>query len=243
MYRGELSHLMADPQIEKLLIVQHRDVSLLKIEQDLARIPIERGMVESEIAEEETNIEAARQSLISKEVERKDLDLEVQSKETALQRFRTQQVEVKKNDEYQALTHQIEQTEAEISSIEEREIELMLDIDVAKEEFEAEKAVIQVRIEAQRKEIALLTEREKNLSASVDAARAEVATSRVGLDADYLEQYDRVKKMVKRAPYLAKVEAHKCGGCHLRVSNEVSRGALDSGEPHFCDQCARMVYA
>jgi len=34
---------MADPQIEKLLIVQHRDVSLLKIEQDLARIPIERN--------------------------------------------------------------------------------------------------------------------------------------------------------------------------------------------------------
>ena len=234
---------MADPQIEKLLIVQHRDVSLLKIEQDLARIPIERGLVEAAIAEEEGNVEAARQSLISKELERKNLDLEVQGKETSLQRFRTQQVEVKKNDEYQALTHQIEQTEAEISSLEEREIELMLDIDTVKEEFEAEKAVILVRIEAQRKEIAVLTEREKNLNASVDAARAEVAASRVGVDADYIEQYDRVKKMVKRAPFLAKVEAHKCGGCHLRVSNEVSRGAQDAGEPHFCDQCARMVYA
>ena len=243
MSRGELSHLMADPQIEKLLIVQHRDVSLQKIEQDLARIPIERGMVETEIAAEEANIEAVRQSLISKEVERKDLDVEVQSKEGALLRFRTQQSEVKKNDEYQALTHQIEQTEAEISSLEEREIELMLDIDVAKEEFEAEKAKIQVRIEAQRKEIDLLTEREKNLEASVDQARAEVTESRVDVDATYLEQYDRVKKMVKRAPYLAPIEAHKCGGCHLRVSNEVSRGALDAGEPHFCDQCARMVYA
>ncbi|CAA6676913.1 MULTISPECIES: zinc ribbon domain-containing protein [unclassified Lentimonas] len=234
---------MADPQIEKLLIVQHRDVSLLKIEQDLARIPIERAAVESAIAEEEANIEAARQSLIAKEVERKDLDLEVKGKETALQRFRTQQVEVKKNDEYQALTHQIEQTEAEISSLEEREIELMLDIDTVKEAFEAEKAVILVRIEEQRKEIALLTEREQNLQASVDAARAEVEAARVGVDADYLQQYDRVKKMVKRAPFLAKVEAHKCGGCHLRVSNEVSRGAQDAGEPHFCDQCARMVYA
>lgn len=243
MSRQELSHLMADPQIEKLLIVQHRDVSLLKIEQDLARIPIERAAVESAIAEEEANIEAARQSLIAKEVERKDLDLEVKGKETALQRFRTQQVEVKKNDEYQALTHQIEQTEAEISSLEEREIELMLDIDTVKEAFEAEKAVILVRIEAQRKEIALLTEREQNLQASVDAARAEVEAARVGVDADYLQQYDRVKKMVKRAPFLAKVEAHKCGGCHLRVSNEVSRGAQDAGEPHFCDQCARMVYA
>ena len=119
----------------------------------------------------------------------------------------------------------------------------MLDIDTVKDEFEAEKAVIEVRIEAQRKEIALLTEREENLKASVAAARAEVEAARVGVDADYIEQYDRVKKMVKRAPYLAKVEAHKCGGCHLRVSNEVSRGAQDAGEPHFCDQCARMVYA
>jgi predicted nucleic acid-binding Zn-ribbon protein len=234
---------MADPQIEKLLIVQHRDVSLLKIEQDLARIPIERGMVEAEIATEEANIEAARQSLIAKEVARKDLDVEVQSKEGTLVRFRTQQAEVKKNDEYQALTHQIEQAEADISSLEEREIELMLDIDSAKEEFEAEKAAIQIRIEAQRNEIALLTERETNLNASVDKARSEVAESRVGVAADYIEQYDRVKKMVKRAPFLALIEAHKCGGCHLRVSNEVSHGALDAGEPHFCDQCARMVYA
>ncbi|MEZ7842949.1 MAG: hypothetical protein QMB33_02555 [Opitutales bacterium] len=234
---------MADPQIEKLLIVQHRDVSLLKIEQDLARIPIERGMVESEIASEEANIEAARQALISKELQRKEIDVDVQAKEGALLRFRTQQVEVKKNDEYQALTHQIEQTEADISTLEEREIELMLDIDTAKQEFEAEKAVILVRIEAQRQEIALLTEREGNLNASVAAARAEVAESRVGVDVDYLEQYDRVKKMVKRAPYLAPIEAHKCGGCHLRVSNEISRGAQNAGEPHFCDQCARMVYA
>ena len=234
---------MADPQIEKLLIVQHRDVSLLKIEQDLARIPIERGMVESEIASEEANIEAARQALISKELQRKEIDVDVQAKEGALLRFRTQQVEVKKNDEYQALTHQIEQTEADISTLEEREIELMLDIDTAKQEFDAEKAVILVRIEVQRQEIGLLTEREGNLNVSVSAARAEVAGSRVGVDADYLEQYDRVKKMVKRPPYLAPIEAHKCGGCHLRVSNEISRGAQDAGEPHFCDQCARMVYA
>lgn len=70
----------------------------------------------------------------------------------------------------------------------------MLDIDTAQQEFEAEKAVIEVRIEAQRQEIALLTEREGNLSASLAAARAEVEESRVGVDADYLEQYDRVKK-------------------------------------------------
>ncbi|MDG2345133.1 MAG: hypothetical protein P8M62_03645 [Opitutae bacterium] len=91
---------MADPQIEKLLIVQHRDVSLLKIEQDLARIPIERNALEAEIAREEDNVESARQALISKEIARNDLDVDVKAKEGALLRFRTQQSEVKKNDEY-----------------------------------------------------------------------------------------------------------------------------------------------
>lgn len=239
----ELSHLMADPQIEKLLIVQHRDVSLLKIEQDLARIPIERNALEAEIAREEDNVESARQALISKEIARNDLDVDVKAKEGALLRFRTQQSEVKKNDEYQALTHQIEQTEVEISELEELEIELMLEIDVAKEAFEAEKASIELRIEVQRKEISLLVEREAHLTVSADEARTEVEASRDGLDWTYLEQYDRVKKMVKRAPYLAQIVDHKCGGCHLRVSNEVSRAARDAGEPHFCDQCARMVYA
>lgn len=234
---------MADPQIEKLLIVQHHDVSLLKIEQDLARIPHERQALETTIAQEQANIEAARQDLIAQEVARKDLDVDVQSKQAALLRFRTQQAEVKKNDEYKALTHQIEQTEADIGSLEEREIELMLEIDRRKELFELEQAGIQKRIEAKHREIDVLAERAVNLTASLEAARAQVTESRVGIGQNYLEQYDRVKQTVKRAPYLAPIESHKCGGCHLRVSNEVSRAALNAREPHFCDQCARMVYA
>ena len=86
-------------------------------------------------------------------------------------------------------------------------------------------------------------ERQKNLLASIDAAKAELSQSREGVAENYLEQYDRVKKLVKRGPYVVPIQDHKCGGCHLRVSNEVSRDALNAGEPHFCDQCARMVYA
>lgn len=233
---------MADLHIEKLLIVQHQDVSLRNIEKDLARIPKERAVIEAAIVREEANIEQARQALVAKEVARKEIDGEVKAKEVALQRFRTQQVEVKKNDEYQALTHQIEQTEQEIASLEEREIELMLEIDVEKELFEEERTAIERRIAAERREINLLTERVQVLESSVGTAREKVVESRVGVDVIYLEQYDRVKKLVKRAPYLAQIKAHVCSGCHLRVSNEVSCSAKDGNEPSFCDQCARMVY-
>lgn len=234
---------MSDPQIEKLLIVQDRDIALQKIEQELARIPQERAAIEAQISAEETNIEAAGQALKEKEVQRHELDTEVQSKETAIAKFRTQQLEVKKNDEYRALTHQIEQGEKEISELEEKEIELMLEIDHTREAFETEKAKIDARIVDQKKQIKLLGEREQNLKASIDEAKGAVNSARDDAEENYLGHYDRVKKLSKRPPYVVRIEAHKCGGCHLRVSNEVSHAAQNPGEPHFCDQCARMVFA
>lgn len=234
---------MSDPQIEKLLIVQDRDIALQKIEQELDRIPQERAAIEALIAAEAANIEAASHALKEKEVKRHELDTEVQAKESAIARFRTQQLEVKKNDEYRALTHQIEQSEQEISDLEELEIELMLQIDTTRETFEAEKLVIEARIVEQNKQIALLNERENNLKASIDEAKAAVAQAREGADENFLGHYDRVKNLCKRPPYVAPIEAHKCGGCHLRVSNEVSSSTTNYGEPHFCDQCARMVYS
>ncbi len=234
---------MVDSQIEKLLIVQHRDIELLKINQDLDRLPVERKAAEAAIAKEEAMIEAARQSLLAKELARKEVDAEVKAKEGALLRFRTQQSEVKKNDEYRALTHQIEQVEAEISSLEEREIELLLEIDTTREKFEAEESVIKGRIEAHRRGIDLLIEREKNLADSLGEAEAKVTESRKDVDALYLETYDQVKKSVKRPPYVVQIVSHKCGGCHLKVSNDVARAVLQPGEPHFCDQCARIVYS
>lgn len=233
---------MTDPQIEKLLIVQHRDIDLLKIQQNLARLPVERQTAEAAISKEESNIEVARQGLISKELKRKETDTELKAKEEALLRFRKQQSEVKKNDEYKALTHQIEQTEVEISDLEELEIGLMLEIDDTREQFDVKEAEIRSRIAAHRREIEVLNEREIVLSASLKDAEATVIESRIDVDPTYLEEYDRVKKTVKRPPYVAQIEAHKCSGCHLKVSNEVSRSVLNVGEPHFCDQCARVVY-
>lgn len=234
---------MADQQIEKLLIVQDRDIALLRIQKELARIPQERLAIEKLIENETKNIETASYALKQKEVERHELDTEVKAKESAINRFRNQQLEVKKNDEYRALTHQIEQSEQEIGQLEEREIELMLEIDTTREAFEVEKATIDQRIVEQNKQIVLLQEREEQLKGSVNEAEAAFEEACTAVEENYIENYHRVKKLCKRPPYVARIEAHKCGGCHLRVSNEVSSAAHSHGEPTYCDQCARMVYA
>ncbi len=233
---------MADPQIEKLLIVQDRDASLQKTEQELARLPRERAALDAKIAAETENIEAARSALKAKELARKELDSEVKTQEAAIQKFRTLQLEVKKNDEYRALTQQIEQAEATVATLEEKEIHLLLEIDTEQEAFDTAKAEIEARIEIQKHSITQLQERETNLKATVDEARASLDEARAGADPEYLQHYDRVRKLSKRPPYLARVENHTCSGCHLRVSNEVAQAVREHGQAHFCDQCGRLVY-
>ncbi len=234
---------MADPQIQKLLIVQNRDIALQEIEKELKRVPLERSKLEKQIETEQSRVEAAALALKEKEVERSEIDHSVKGKESDISRFKNQQLEVKKNDEYRALTQQIDLCQAEVGELEEKEIELMLEIDQAKERYESEKQRIEESIQAQQADIATLNEKEQNLKNSLDAAKEALADSRIGLEESYLENYDRVKKLVKRAPYVVPIEEHKCGGCHLRVSNEVSRAARNPGAPHFCDQCGRIVYA
>lgn len=233
---------MIHPQIEKLLIVQTKDLALQKVQQEIDRIPNDRARIKKLIDEEKASIESAKSELNAKEVERNDLDSQIKSKESDIAKFKTQQLEVKKNDEYRALTHQIEQTQSDISQLEEKEIEIMYSIDEAKISFEQARAEIDQRIAEQTKQLSELEARLKQLKEDVQSAEIEYTNARETVEPSTLETYDRTKSQIKRPPYISAIEVQNCAGCHLRVSNDVLGLAIAAEEIIACDQCARIVY-
>ena len=233
---------MIHPQIEKLLIVQSKDIALQKLQQEIERIPKERAKIEDLIEEENASIEKAKSDLNVKEVERNDLDSQIKLRESDIAKFKTQQLEVKKNEEYRALTHQIDQALKEISELEVKEIEIMYSIDEDKVTFEQAKAEIDKRIDQQTKKLTELESRLKQLKSDVHLAEANYFKSREPVNQETLEVYDRTKTQVKRPPYISAIEIQNCSGCHLRVSNEVLGLVLSGEEIATCDQCPRIVY-
>lgn len=231
-----------DPEIEQLLILQDRDSRLFNIEQSLKNIPLEREKNKKKIAEEEAALADARQKLQELEVRRKDLDNDVKTAEEQVVKYKNQQLQVKKNDEYQALTHEIEQTESKIGELEEAEIGLMLEIDESTETFNAEKAEREERIQLYRDELETLDDREKTLQGEIDSAKEAVAAAEKECNQQYLEAYARVKRRRPKPPYVSPIEDHKCGGCHLKVSSEVESATRHKDAPVQCDSCGRVVY-
>lgn len=236
---------MPSPALEALLILQDRDVKRLGLEAQLKAVPVDIAAVERKIAAEKAAIEGARTEVKELETKKKLLETEIGSAETTLAKYKTQQSLVKKNDEYQALGHQIETTGQQISEFEGKELEVMYSIDEAKKKFAAAEAELKANISGHEARIKMLRERETSLAAELKAVQAEVATARTPVAPTHLRIYDRVA--ARNMPAVVAIHGLNCGGCHLKISSEVESAVRGKGvDPTValptCDQCGRIVY-
>ena len=236
---------MPNAVIQALLILQDRDLKRLGLETQLKAVPGDVARVEQKIAAEKAAIETARLELRELETKKKALELEIGSAEERLGRYRTQQLSVRKNDEYQALGHEIATTLGQIGELEGKELEIMYAIDEAKKRFAAAETELKTNISGHEARIKTLREREESLTAELASARAEVATARGPVGDPRLRIYDRIA--TRNMPAVVAIHAGKCGGCHLKVSSEVESAVRGKGidplaQLPTCDQCGRIVY-
>jgi predicted nucleic acid-binding Zn-ribbon protein len=237
---------MPSPALEKLLILQDRDAKRLSLEAQLKAVPRDIAVVEQKIASEKAAIETAKAELRALESKKKLLETEIGSSEDKLGKYRTQQSQVRKNEEYQALGHEIETTQAAIGALEEQELQVMYGIDEAKKKFAAAEAELKANIAGHEGRIRTLKERETSLAAELKSAQADVAGVREPVDPLALRVYDRIA--ARQMPVVVPIHGGKCGGCHLKVSGEVESAVRgkDAGAPGTalatCDQCGRIVY-
>ncbi|MEJ1972987.1 MAG: hypothetical protein WDM96_11165 [Lacunisphaera sp.] len=136
--------------------------------------------MEARIAAEKAAIEAAKAEWHGLESKKKLLEIDIKSAEEKVAKYKIQQMQVRKNDEYQALTHEIETTQTGIGTLEEEEIGIMLNIDEAKKRFAAAETELKVNITGHEGRIRTLREREKQLQGEVKTAQAAVAAVRPG---------------------------------------------------------------
>lgn len=227
--------------LQALLILQERDTRRLQLEKILVQIPRERAGGDAKIAVHRAGIEAAKKAVIEVELLRKEFENNLRSLADQVGRYKTQQMLVKKNDEYQALTHEIELTEAKIGETEEAEIKLLYELDAERAKAKAIEKALGEEIIAEVAQLARLVEREKNVRGELVGATAEFEAARTPISPAWLPRYDRLAKSVG-LPVVVPLQGQKCGGCHLKVSNGVETQARIGGDIAACDNCGRILY-
>ena len=149
--------------IEKLLVLQDRDRKIHRVQEELAHISPERESLNAKAATTQTQLEAAKTRVKQIESERKRLEIEVESKKSQIEKYANQQLQTRKNEEYRALAQEIEHCKAEITKIEDHEIELMEQAESAQKEVLRAMADASAAKSLVEKQVGELNQREGNL--------------------------------------------------------------------------------
>jgi len=237
---ANLPHSMLET-IEKLLVLQDRDRKIHRVQQELAQIAPERETLRNRASSTQTQLDAAKNRVKQIESERKRLELEVESKKTQIEKYANQQLQTRKNEEYRALAHEIETCKADIMKIEDSEIVLMEQTEVAqKEVIRATLAANEAKKLAETL-IGELGQREENFKkeyATLEQDRAALASA---VDESARNRYDRLLKS-KGDNAVVGIEHGVCGGCHMKLQQQLIVTCQSQKEIVTCSTCGRILY-
>jgi predicted nucleic acid-binding Zn-ribbon protein len=227
--------------IEKLLVLQDRDRKVHRVLQELAHIGPERETLRARTTSTQAQLDAAKNRAKQIESDRKQLELDVESKKQQIEKYANQQLQTRKNEEYRALTHEIDTCKADITAIEDREIALMEQAEVAQKEMNRllhETGEMKSLAEGQ---IAQLNQREENLKkelAELQRGRAELAAA---VDELVRGRYERLFKS-KGENVVVGVHHGVCGGCHMKLPAQILVMCQAHQELVSCTNCGRILY-
>jgi predicted nucleic acid-binding Zn-ribbon protein len=228
-------------ELEQLLILQDREQKIRQIRIEIETVPLRRKSLDAQLAASRSSVETLKQRARQVEVDRKKLELDVGIRTESISRLKTQQYQTRKNDEFQAMGHEIKRYEDEIQKLEDQELELMeqgdkLKVEVAAEEKKA--GATKYSIARQMKD---LGEKSKALETRLQELANERKELAEKMDEDLLGRFERLFASKGDSAIVA-IEHGVCTGCHMKLTIATVKAAESGKEIVSCEQCGRILY-
>jgi len=228
------------PDIEKLLELQAADSEIRALQNEVAALPKRVAAIEQKLAGTKAHLEKVRATAKTDEANRKKFEANIKDLQGKISKYRDQSLDVKTNDQYKALLHEIQFAEQEIRLNEDRILEVMVNVEAREKEVKAAEAELKAEtaeIEKEKEEARKVTaEDQKKLS----ERNAERDRLRQGISEDVLRHYERVAKF--RGSGLAEVRDHKCMGCQVMLRPQTYNEARSGATVMACESCQRIYY-
>ena len=229
------------PDLEQLLVLQDRQQKIKQIQTEVHTLPLQRKNLEEQLAASVAGVEALKQKARQVEMDRKKLELDVGTRTETISRLKTQQYQTRKNDEFQAIGHEIERYENEIRKIEDEELELMVEADKLKADLGVEEKKSATVKESVARQTGDLESKSKTLQSRLEELTKERAEIAGKIDEDLLGRFERLFKSKGDAVVVA-LEHEVCTGCHMKVTTQTAHRAKAGKEIVNCENCGRILY-
>ncbi len=223
--------------------VQSVDLRLNDVRARLATFPKKIAELDARIAAARAEVDHSKAAQLATVKDRKKYELDVEQWKEKVRKYKDQTSQIKTNEAYKALQHEVQMAEAEIAKAEDRLLEQM----VASEEYDrrikaSEKALKEVEetVRSERRNVESEKAAAEKEFAELNAERERLAAE---IPEDLRDHYERIAKK-HNGVSLAEVRDEKCTACGMRVRPHVFQEMrrANSEEMFHCETCTRILY-
>lgn len=230
-----------EKKLSSLLKLQQFDSNLDEIKKVRGALPEEVGDLEDEIAGYETRLGKFNQDLSDVEGEIDKNKVAIKEAEKLIAKYNEQQMNVRNNREYDAITKEIELQTLEIQISEKRIKESYAKIEAKKEEIEATNQLTEERkkdLDSKKQELEQLISESEGEEQKLRDAR-EKATKDV--DDRLLNSYNKIRDNARNGLAVVAVKRGACGGCFNIVPPQRQADIRDKKKLIVCEHCGRIL--
>jgi len=228
------------PDIENLLKLQEADKEIRRLQEEIAELPKRVAAIEQTLAGTKVQLDKAQAAAKADEAARRKYETAITDLRGKISKYRDQSLEVKTNDQYKALLHEIQFAEQEIAATEDKILEIMVNADAREKEVKSAQAELKAEtaeIEKEKEQARQRTAEDEKLLGEWKAKRDQL---RASIDSDLLRHYERVLKL--RGTGISEVADHKCMACQVMLRPQTYNEVRTGQHTVVCDSCQRILY-
>ena len=227
--------------LQRLIELQEVDSRIAALRAEIAALPKQVQQIEAKLAGSKARVENTQAAMKADDSTRRKYDSEIQDQQQKISKYRDQSLNVKTNDEYRALLHEIEFAESQIRSLEDKILEIMVAADSRKEGLKQAEVALKADTAENEKEKDHARQQTAEDEAQLGVLSAQRKELRSGINDETLRHYDRVLKL--RGSALAAVhENQMCSGCSVMLRPQPFQELTSNQQIVVCDSCQRILY-
>lgn len=235
-----MEHTVAK-KLEGLVKLQSIDSELDELLKIRGALPDEVMDLEDEIAGYQTRIDKQNQELGELESSISGNKTAIKDAEKLIKKYEEQQMNVRNNREYDAISKEIELQQLEIQILEKRIKEAYAKIDLKKEEIGATQGVMSERhkdLDSKKAELELITKESEDDEQKLLKDRDKACK---GVEDRLLKSYEKIRDNVRNGLAVVPVKRGACGGCFNIVPPQKQAEIREQKKLIVCEHCGRIL--
>ncbi len=227
-------------KLEALVKLQTIDSKLDEINKVRGDLPEEVRDLEDELAGYETRVGKFESEIKKLEDEIQNNKQGIKDAEKLIKKYEEQQMNVRNNREYDAITKEVELQQLEIQISEKRIKEGFAKIEVKKEEIAKTESILQERqkdLDIKKKELDSIIGESRDEEEKLHKDREKASKA---IEERLLNSYNKIRKNVNNGLAVVSVKRDACGGCFNTVPPQRQVDIREKKKLIVCEHCGRI---